>query len=301
MASCTDTYGLTGTDFSSDSVNFGVPVMMFFVTKLFSMTDANVVLYEKLMEQVRQKKAFPIPLTDLTKNHEESTKVTHPSKRRVKTMKQKRRYTATVDTNFCVAKELTKFDGFVGGVLVLSDRNKIWGYHSATDVNKGIPVDFVEIEGVDTPNAQGDDIPTTKIMFDIKNVDYMTAYGFIKTIDQPVEELMGITPVSIVATAGKTNTATKLYVDVYSDCGEGCELATSALTAQCFESLKGTAVSAGSITSIAEVEGAEGSYEITGTGFANDQTIGVIPWITGMTYTGYPYETPTPLVVAGIV
>lgn len=294
MAKCTATYGLTGTDFSSDSVNFGVPVMMFFVTKLFSLTDANVILYDKIMEQVRQKKAFPIPLIDLTKNHEESTKVTHPSKRRVKTMKQKRRYTAVVDTNFCVAKELLKFDGFVGGVIILSDRKKLWGYHPEADVNKGIPVDFVEVVGIDTPNANGDDVPVTNIMFDIKNVDYMTEFGFIDTIDQPVEELQGITPVTIAATAGATQTATKLYVDVYSDCGGECELPITGLTAETFERSTGT------ITSITEVAGSEGSYEINGAGFANAQTLGVVPWVTGMTYTGYPYETVTPWTIAGI-
>lgn len=294
MAKCTETYGLTGTDFSSDSVNFGVPVMMFFVTKLFSLSDANIVLYDKIMEQVRQKKAFPIPLIDLTKNHEESAKVTHPSKRRVKTMNQKRRYTAIVDTNFCVATELLKFDGFVGGVIILSDRGVLWCYHPETNINKGIPVDFVEVVGVDVPNANGDDVSVTNILFDIKNVDYMTKYGVLKIIDKPVEEMQGITHVTIAATSGATQIATKLYVDVYSDCGEGCELPVTGLTVQCFKN----SASGASITSISEVS--DGSYELTGTGFSNAQEITVVPWVTGMTYDGYPYESPTAWTVTGI-
>lgn len=277
MAKCTATYGLTGTDFQSQGMEYGVPVMLIFTTRALELTDANVVLYAKLMEQVRLQKAFPIKITSLVKNHEESGKVTFASRQREKTISQKRRYTATVSSNFCTAKELLKFDGFKGGVFILSSEKKIWGYHPTTNKNKGIPIDFCEVVGVDTPESDGSDVSMSTIMFDIADVNYMTTDGFIDTIDRNALDIDGLTPVTVVKTALATNTTTHLFVDVYSDCNEGCELPTEALAITDFSIAIGAAITNGTLVSIAAVAGSPGSYDITGTGFLAGQILYVDP------------------------
>jgi len=287
MATCTATYGLTGTDFQSQGMEFGVPVMLIFATRALELSDANVVLYAKLMDEVRLQRAFPIKITSLVKNHEESGKVTFASRQREKTIAQKRRYTATVSSNFCTAKELLTFDGFKGGVFILSSEKKIWGYHPETNKNKGIPIDFCEVVGVDTPESDGSDVAMSTIMFDIADVNCMTTDGFIDTIDRNVLDIDGITPVVGTKTTGATNTTTHAFVNVYSDCGEGCELATEGLTIDCF--------SGGTPSAVSEVS--PGNYDITGTFTIGITEVSVIPYKTGMTYAGLPYKTVTPYVV----
>ena len=295
MAKCTTITIRTGTDYSSDSVNLGVPVMVIFTRNTFSLSDTNIVLLEKIMEQVRQNKAIPVKIESLATNHVEAKTVTHDSGRESdEVMPEKRKYTVTADTNFCVKKELLKLRGFKGGVIFVSNKNKLWGYHPSDGVNKGLPLDLVKVKTTDVPDAKGDAVPVTTIMFNLANVESMEDLDFIDTIDQQWNEILGITPVTIAATSGATQIATKLYVDVYSDCGEGCELPVTGLTVQCFKN----SASGASITSISEVS--DGSYELTGTGFANAQEITVVPWVTGMTYDGYPYESPTALTVTGI-
>lgn len=291
MAACAATYGLTGTDFQSLGMEYGVPVMIILATRSLELSDTDVVLYAKLMEQVRLQKAFPIKITSLVKNHEESGKVTFPSRQREKTISQKRRYTAMVSSNFCTAKELLKFDGFKGGVFFLSSENKIWGYHQEANKNKGIPIDFCEVVGADVPESDGSDTSQSTIMFDIADVKYMTNYGFVDTVDRQVLDIDGITPVTMVKTTGATNTTTHAFVSVYSDCGEGCGLPTEGLTIDCFSG-------DGLPTAVSAIAGSPGDYDVTGT-FADADTseLTIIPYKVGMTYTGLPYKTVTPLAV----
>jgi hypothetical protein len=266
---CSNSYGYTGTYYGVKSRKNGIPRLVIFTTDSYELTEANFALQAQQIAAVKQLKAFPVPINGLTTNHEAETIVTHPDKSRELTMQEKRRYNVTLPANSCLGKQLINFRGFEGGVVFVYDNNIVEGYKLETDKIKGIPLDYVNVKGLDVQLSDGSTIPMVSIDFDLQDESDMTVDGFEAVLDKSWRKIDGLTPVTLIQVG--TASATSIVLDVYSTCSTGCNKPIPSLVTADF-----AVTGAGAITSVAESATVAGRYTLTGTGFTDSSVIDLV-------------------------
>jgi hypothetical protein len=269
---CSNSYGYTGTNYGFTENDKGIPVGVIFTTDAFELTEANAALHAQLMAKVKALQAFPIMFKTLAKNHEDKADITFADRSRINSLPEKRRYEITKPVNDCMAKQLVRFRGFVGGVIFVYDKNGLAVldyYKLETDKIKGIPIDYLYAYGADVPLNDGSEVPMIRIQFDLQDESDMTIDVFPVVLDKSWRKIDGLTPVTLIQVG--TASATSAVVDVYSTCATGCNKPIPGLITADFE-ITGT----GAITSVAESATVPGRYTITGTTLTTNDVISLV-------------------------
>lgn len=286
---CSNSYGYTGTYYGVKSRKNGIPRLVIFTTDSYELTEANFALHAKQMEAVKQLKAFPVKINTLTKNHEDATIVTHADKSRELTMQEKRRYNVMVEANSCLGKQLLNFRSFEGGVVFVYENNVIEGYKLETNKIKGVPLDFVNVKGLDVTMADGSDVAMVSIDFDLETESAMTVDGFEAVLDKSWRKIDGLTPVTLLQVGAAS--ATSIVLDVYSTCSTGCNKPIPSLVTADF-----AVTGAGAISSVAESATISGRYTITGTGFTDSSVVDLVA-ASALSLVYFPVISSAPVTI----
>lgn len=270
MTTCANASPNVGTFYGLKNSGLGTPIGIILTQKGYSMTAADFALYAKHVVGIKAKNEFPVKTKDFADNSTDPTYVEFSDETREVTRQGKYRFSFMTLVNPCVKKELMKFRGFSGRVYFMYSNNVILGTtDDVGDTVRGLSISMINVEKMKLPLADGSVAPMVMITIDLEDEEELSLRSYQGDMSWNIRTLDGLTP-AILAQYGAAS-ATSVVVDVYSDCGDGCELPVEGLVTADFQ-ITGT----GTLSSVAESASVAGRYTLTTVGAVNEDVVSLV-------------------------
>lgn len=257
-----NTTGYTGQNYCNKNSRFGKPTGIAFAIDGNTFSSANFLLEASWEDAIQAQQIFPLMnMVSFEDNSTEPTYKEYDSGSRRLMEQGNYRFTASFDVNECIKKQLINFRGFQEGIYLIYG-NVIRG----RSIDAGLNIVPIRIQEL---NVEKGSLPTmsdteiVKVVVDLKSDKDLNEYDYSREMGWDVEELDGLTGVTLTVEAGAT--ASSITVNVSADCGGNTKpISGLGLTAGNWT------IGTGTISSVTESTTARGQYTIAGAGMAGD-------------------------------